>query len=184
MLVWVCFSYSQCIICMRISTLTSANWYVPLSVTSNLSTAGQTPSMVQVPSKVTFQMHSHAITTTHHQFQPTADGALNSGHPFYSSQPIEELYWSKHFTLFLSTWAGFANIEKIRIVEPSLKIERVGCPRLWYYLVRMKRVFWVFRESVISKLHNEWESNFNYWYSIYKAFEPSYMPSSKSGFLK
>lgn len=181
MLVWVCFSCSQCIICMRISTLTSANWYVPLSVTSNLSAAGQTPSMVQVPSKSNIP---NAITTTYHQFQPTADGVLNSRHPFYSSQPLEELYWSKHFTLFLSTWAGFANMEKIRIVEPSLKIERVGCPRLRYYLVRMKRVFSVFRESVISKLYNEWESNFNYWYSSCTAFEPSYMPSSKSGFLK
>lgn len=155
MLVWVCFSCSQCIICMRISTLTSANWYVLLSVTSNLSHQGRHLQQCRSHPKVTFQMHSPALT--YHQLQPTAEGALNSGHPFYSSQPLEELSWFKHeLNTSHYSWAGFANTEKIRKVELSLKIERVGCPRLRYYLIRMKRIFWVFRESVISKLYNEW----------------------------
>lgn len=37
--------------------------------------------------------------------------------------------WTKFFALFLSTRAGLSNIEKVRILGPSLKIERVGCPQ-------------------------------------------------------
>lgn len=157
MLVWVCFSCSQCIICMRISTLTSANWYVPLSVTSNLSTAGQTPSIVQEPPK------GNIPNAQCSKLSPVSaywwgSFKFKTFLLFLTAlrRAILIQTWTKHFILFLSTWAGFARIEKIRIAESSLKIERVGCPRLRYYWVRMKRVFWVFRESVISKLYNEW----------------------------
>lgn len=158
MLVWVCFSCSQCIICMRISTLTSANWYVPLSVTSNLFTAGQTPSIVQEPSKGNIPNAQPCSKLSPLSAYWWGSFKFKASLLFLTAlrRAILIQTWTEHFTPFPSTWAGFANIEKTRIVESSLKIERVGCPRLRYYLVRMKRVFWVFRESVISKLYNEW----------------------------
>lgn len=139
MLVWVCFSCLKSIIYMRISTLISANWYVPVSVMSIFSVAGQTPSLAQVPSKSNI---SNALTC--HLYQLTAEEVLNSRNSFLSSQPLEELYWCRHeLNTSQYSWAraGFANTEKLRIVWLSLKTERVGCPRPRYYFVRIKRAF-------------------------------------------